>query len=278
MLDTQIINKIEQFVYSKPRSIQEIALFIDKNWRTADRYVDEIEKSFGTISTRVFRGGTKGALKIVFWASMEKISHSVFQEKLEQEIMRARRKEDFSAFDIYQHIDDKNKKAIIERVSSEEGTDVQQFIDLLSMTKKQLLMFSGNISFINIKTKKKSVMEVLESLVKKGVSIKILCRVDLVGKANIERVLSLNFKYGKELIEVRHHEHPLRAFVIDNEIIRIKEIKEPTGKINELDKKIFIFYTVKDREWASWFSKIFWKMFSNSIGADKRLTEINKLK
>ena len=49
-----------------------------KNWRTADRYVDEIEKSFGTLSTRVFRGGTRGALKIVFWSSVEKIRGTVF--------------------------------------------------------------------------------------------------------------------------------------------------------------------------------------------------------
>ena len=55
MLDVQMINKIEEFVYDKPRSIQEIAEFIGKNWRTADRYIEEIEKNFGTISTRVFR-------------------------------------------------------------------------------------------------------------------------------------------------------------------------------------------------------------------------------
>ena len=51
------INKIEEFVYSKPRSIQEISNFLEKNWRTADRYIEEIEKNFGTISTRVFKGG-----------------------------------------------------------------------------------------------------------------------------------------------------------------------------------------------------------------------------
>jgi len=99
MLDNNTIKKIESFVYSKPRSVQEIAQHIDKNWRTADRYIEEIETNFGTISTRVFRGGTQGALKIVFWASVEKISSSVFQEKLEQQIYLAHRKEEFSAFD-----------------------------------------------------------------------------------------------------------------------------------------------------------------------------------
>ena len=121
-------------------------------------------------------------------------------------------------------------------------------------------------------------MKIFEEFVKRGIIIKILCRVDLAGRENIERVLSLNFKHGKEMIEIRHHEHPLRAFVIDNKVIRIKEIKEPTGKINELDKKIFIFYTIKDREWAEWLSKIFWKMFSSSIDANKRMTEMRKIK
>jgi len=60
MLNRQLIDKIEQFVYQKPRSIQEIAFLIDKNWRTADRYIIEIEKEYGTLATRIFRKGTRG--------------------------------------------------------------------------------------------------------------------------------------------------------------------------------------------------------------------------
>ena len=59
MLSNDIIKKIENLVSQKPRSIQEIANSIGKNWRTADRYIEEIEKNFGTISTRVFREGTR---------------------------------------------------------------------------------------------------------------------------------------------------------------------------------------------------------------------------
>ena len=72
MLSSEVIKKIEDFVYEKPRSIQEIAEYIKKNWRTADRYIQEIEKNFGTISTKVFREGTRGALKIVYWSAVEK--------------------------------------------------------------------------------------------------------------------------------------------------------------------------------------------------------------
>ena len=278
MLTPETIRKIEDFIYQKPRSINEIAQLLGKNWRTADRYVAEIEKNFGTISTRTFRGGTRGALKVVFWASMEKISHSVFQEKLEQEIMSARRKEDFSAFDIFQHVPDKNKRAIVENAIDEDSTNLKEFAEILSSAQKQLLIFSGNLSFVNLKNKKFDMMKILEDLVKRGIIIKIICRVDIAGRENIEKVLSLNFKYGKEKIEIRHREHPLRAFIVDSKVFRIKEIKEPTGKIKELDKKVFIFYTIRDKEWAEWISKIFWKMFSGAVGAGKRIEELKKLK
>lgn len=274
MINSEAIKKIEDFVYSKPRSVQEIAEHIGKNWRTADRYIEDIEKNFGTIATRVFRGGTRGALKIVFWASVDKISHSVFQEKLEQDILKAKRKEDFSAFDIFQHVDAKKKSA---DVDYEESNNIPELGKMLMTTEKQLLIFSGNLSFINLKNKKADLMNVFEALIKKGAPIKIVCRVDIAGKENIEKILSLNFKYGKNMIEVKHAEHPIRAFVIDNKIIKMKEVKEPTGKIKELNKKLFLYYTIKDKEWAEWLSKVFWKMFSSSVGAEKRLEEINRI-
>ena len=275
MLNPEIIRKIEDFVYSKPRSVQEIAIHIGKNWRTADRYVMEIEKEYGTISTRVFREGTRGALKIVFWASVEKVSHGVFQEKLEQQIMKSRRKEEFSSFDIFQYADSKKKEINIE---SNEEENISTFEKLMLNAEKQLLVFSGNMSFLNLKNKKTDLFHVYEELVKKGISIKILSRVDLDGIDNIERALSLNKKYGKELVEIRHDEHPLRAVIIDNKMIRMKEVKEPTGKINELNKRVFIYYTIKEKDWVEWLTKIFWKKWSNSIRAEKRLEELHKIK
>ena len=101
MLKNEEIKKIEDFVRVKPRSIQEIANHINKNWRTADRYIEEIQKNFGTLETRVFREGTRGALKIVYWASVEKISNTVFQEQLESTIMTFQKKESFKPFDIF---------------------------------------------------------------------------------------------------------------------------------------------------------------------------------
>jgi len=279
MLDSTTIKKIEEFVYGKPRSMQEISQHIEKSWRTALRYVEEIEKQYGTISTRTFREGTRGALKIVYWASIEKVSSSVFQEQLEEQINKGREKYDFSAFDIFQHVSDKKKDAWIRNGKDEVSLGrLKEFEKLLLTTKKQILFFSGNLSFINYKDKKTDILAVLDNLVKKGINIKVICRVDIAGMENAEKLLSLNFKYGKELIEIRHKEQPLRVTVIDKDLVNLKEIKEPTGRNHELDKKTFIFYTIKDKEWVDWLSRIFWKMFSQSVDARKRIEELKKLR
>ena len=78
-------------------------------------------------------------------------------------------------------------------------------------------------------------------------------------------MLSLNFKHGKENIEIRHREQPLRAFIVDNQVLRMKEVSEPTGKIHELNKRMFLYYTIKDKEWIEWLARVFWKMFSNGL-------------
>jgi len=145
MLNTEVIKKIESFVYQKPRSIQEVAQYIGKNWRTANRYIEEIEKNFGTISTKVFREGTRGALKIVYWSSVDKASHSVFQERLEKQILTARAKEEFSPFDIYQYIPENKKKVFTD--DNEEDT-LPEFRSFLLGAQKQILLFSGNLQLL----------------------------------------------------------------------------------------------------------------------------------
>ncbi|MBS3074771.1 hypothetical protein J4447_04970 [Candidatus Pacearchaeota archaeon] len=277
MLNAEVIKKIEDSVYSKPRSIQEIAEFIRKNWRTADRYVAEIEKEFGTIATRTFREGTRGALKIVYWAAVEKISHSIIQQKLEEALMHAKKKEEFSAFDIYQYIADNQKEVSLEEGKEEGEQNVEGLIKYLNQAKKQVFIFSGNLSLVNLKRKDADLFACLEQLVKQKISIKIIARVDIAGKENVEKMLSLNFKYGKEMVEIHHRDQPLRAFIIDNKVIRIKEVSEPTGKIHELNKRMFIYYTIKDKEWTEWLTRLFWKMFSTAIAAEKRLEEMRKI-
>lgn len=277
MLDTQLVKKIESQVYTKPRSVDEIAKIIGKSWRTADRYIKEIEEQFGTISTRVFREGTRGALKIVFWSGIEKASQTVFQKMLEEDILKGKKKEDFSGFDLFQYVPDKNKTVSLDSTKKDYSENIGEYTQIIKDTKRQLIIFSGNLSFVNSKNKNEDLFKALDELVKKGVSIKVICRVDLVAISNVEKLLSLNFKNGREMVELRHREQPLRGIISDNKIIRLKEVKEPTGKINELNKTTFIFYTINSKPWAEWLSKIFWKMFSNSCLAQKRLEELKKI-
>lgn len=278
MFDLEIIKKIEEFVSVKPRSIQEIANLLQKSWRTADRYVTEIEKDFGTISTKTFRKGTRGALKIVYWTGLEKAKDSVFQQQLREQIMIGKTKRDFAAFDIFQYIQKKDKKGW-SRTGKQEAElgKLKKFETLLKSAKKQILFFSGNLSFINYEDGVIKVFDVLEELVKKGIEIKVVCRVDFVGRENVEKLLNLNYKYGKELVKIRHREQPLRVTIIDNKCFNAKEVKDPTGRNYELNKKLFIFYDINNKEWTEWLSKIFWEMFNKSIDAKKRLEEMDNL-
>ncbi|MBI4141804.1 hypothetical protein HY484_02695, partial [Candidatus Woesearchaeota archaeon] len=102
MLTKETTDKILDFVRQKPRTVQEIRHLLQKNWRTADRYVDTISQETGLISTRTFREGSRGALKIVFWNSIDTAKGSAYQERLLQRILHGKHKEDFSPFDIYQ--------------------------------------------------------------------------------------------------------------------------------------------------------------------------------
>lgn len=278
MLNSEVIRKIEEFVYERPRSVQEISEKLKKNWRTADRYVEEIIAERGSLGRRVFREGTRGALKIVYWASVEKASATVFQEDLEKRIVLGRRKRDFSAFDIYQHITKSKKSVWVGQGQNEvDAKRLFEFRDLLVKAKKQILFFSGNLSFINFKDDEVDIFEVLSELVKRGISIKVLCRVGIDGEENIRKLLSLNFKHGKEMIEVRHREHPLRVSLIDGKLISLKEVLDPMEREGELDRRTFIFYTIKDRAWGEWLGKIFWRLFMKSVGSEKRLSELERL-
>ena len=114
-------------------------------------------------------------------------------------------------------------------------------------------------------------------MVKKGISIKAVCRVDLAGIGNIEKLLSLNKKYGKELVEIRHRDQPLRTTIVDNQFFNMKEVFLPTGREGELKDITFVFYTIYDKEWIEWLTKIFWKMFSSSIDANRRIEELKNI-
>ena len=95
MLDDKTIRKIMEFVQTKPRTVQEIALLLQVNWRTADRYTEKISRETGNLASRTFREGTRGALKIVYYNARENITSTEFQERLFQKILLGRKKKTF---------------------------------------------------------------------------------------------------------------------------------------------------------------------------------------
>lgn len=276
MLDQATVKKINEFVYAKPRTIQEIALLLKINWRTADRYVEKIASEQGTIATRTFREGTRGALKIVFWNNTEQLAVSEVQSQILKALETGKQKEDFSPFDIYQFVNSKKRRAFAELVDAEEKRD-KTIIPLLRQAEKELYIFSGNLSLANLIHGKQKVLDILEEIAKK-VNVKILARVDVAGIENIKSVLAINRRVGRDAIEIRHTEQPLRGIIVDSKLARLREIKSPEAyRAGELKGKTYIYYEIYDEDWIVWLQKVFWHFFRPAIDAKKRIEDLKTI-
>lgn len=267
----EIVSQINNFVAQKPRTVQEIAQFIGKNWRTADSYVQKISEELGTIAVRTFRGGTRGALKIVYWNLIDK-NQSTFQEMLFQKIINSKHKSDFSPFDIYQYVSNEGRESFIEE--QEDNLNIKQgLISTVSGGEKQVLIFSGDLSWAEAKQGNEKLLKSFENLISKNVPIKILANVDLNSIKNVKRIIELNHKYGRDLIDVRHCQQPLRAFIIDDHLARIKE----KYFLKKTAKNTYLFYSISDEDWVNWLQKIFWHFFSTAISAEKRIKDLDSI-
>lgn len=275
MLTDDITKSINEFVYKQPRTIKEISELLKCSWLTADRYVSHISEKYGTVKTRVFRGGTKGALKIVYCTNHEAMGQSSAQQILLEKIRQAKRKQDFNPFDIFNLVSpDKRDVRIIRTEKPEE----QELVKLLRETQKQLFIFSGNISFINQKENGIGLFGILLELAKKRVSIKILCRVDIASVKNIQNILGINKILGYNIVEIKHSEQPLRGFVVDDKMIRLRdEKKKQDYKEGELSCNTYILYDIYEREWTEWLEKVFWNIYSNSLPVETRLSDLEYL-
>lgn len=278
MLSEETVKKINEFVSKQPRSIQEIAQFLNCSWITADRYVEAISKKYGNLSVKVFRKGTRGALKIVYPTPFQNLHISLSQESLFEKIMAGRRKEDFRPFDIFQYVKGR-KNVIVEKKKHENESVNLNIVEHLSSAESQILIFSGNLSFINIVEKGVKVIDVLKDLAEKGVSIKILARVELPGIDNVRKILTANKTLGKNAMEIRHAEQPLRGEIIDDKKFRLREEWETKKyKTGELEYNLAVFYEVYDREWVQWLQRVFWHIFNASIPAENRIGDLERIK
>ena len=269
VLDPKTADKIKAFVYQKPRTILEIAQLIEKSWKTADRYVGDIIEQEGNLSIRVFRGGTRGALKIVYWENVERIYSTRLQEQILKLIEIGLEKEDFYFSDIYQYVDNKKRSAHIEK-----REDYDWLASLLSKAEQEILCFSGNASWVN----GKGVVKTLEGLSTKNCSIKVLVRIDLTGIKNIERLLAINDRMKKDFIDVRHVRQPLRGFVVDDNLGEFKDVLRASDKVNEAKEDLITYYDIHDKYWIQWLKNVFFKKFQSGIPATKRLEDLNSIK
>ena len=73
MLTPDLIKEINEFVYKQPRTITEVASIAKVSWLTADKYITYISEKYGTIKVKTFRGGTRGAVKIVYWSNFDSL-------------------------------------------------------------------------------------------------------------------------------------------------------------------------------------------------------------
>ncbi len=272
--DTKLII---DFVKKEPRSVQEISKLIKRSWVTTDTYIKNICDRTGLISVKTFRKGSQGALKVVFYNFSESLIGDSLKENLYNMIKNGKQKIDFDFMEIFQHVDDKKKRHLITEYNEGEVSHYENLATFFRQTKSKILCFSGNLSFINLKEKKLSMMELMEETVNRGVIIKVLCRINIASLNNISRLQRLMNKYPNA-IEIRHCYQPLRGFIFDDGIARFKNEEQlKLYKKGELEKNTRIFYEIYDKEWVAWLEKVFWNLFRTSIDCEYRLKEIKKI-
>ncbi|MBI2565123.1 hypothetical protein HYV79_04005 [Candidatus Woesearchaeota archaeon] len=277
VLDVKTKKRILEFVYQRPKTIQEIAQLLNVNWRTANSYAEKISQE-GVISSRVFREGTRGALKIVFWNPLERMHASQVQEFLFAKIQRGLKKTDFSPFDIYQFVDSKKRNSFIYQGRSlQEGE--YALSEPLPEAEKSVFVFSGNLSWAKGMVGKQTILSVIEKLAERKLPLYILTKIDFVNKEITKKLLSINERIGRDLITIRHCEQPLRAVIIDGKYARLKEVKDPRDNSKEeLSEKTLIYYDIYDENWISWLEKIFWHFHRSAVDSRKRFEALKELR
>ena len=276
-LTNELIQKIVLFVKQEPRTIQDIARHIEKSWMTAESYVQKIKAQTGLLDLKVFRQGTQGALKIAYWNYQDAAAPDEIKQRLYQQILAGRKKTDFDPFEIYQHITKEKKSASKEYLEESTELGAESLFTLLREAKKEVCCFSGNNSWINLKDKKSTTLEVLEILLQKKISLRILCRIDFGSLQNLILFSKLMLKYPRQ-IEIRHAVQPLRGFIIDDTRVRLKDEKETQSyKKEELPRNIRILYEWTDPAWIAWTQQVFWNLYRVSIPAEKRVQELEKI-
>lgn len=279
-MDGEIRNKILDLVHSRPRAMSEIADAIKKNWRTADKYISQL-CSEDLIKVHVFRKGSQGALKVVYWPVSITSGPSGVKNFLLQRILNGVKKDDFSALDIVQNVSETKRKVEYYNKENYGGEkNVKNFLKTLKQAEARILFFSGNLSFMNLGGEYDLILNTLEKRLEEGVDIFILTRVDVSNLKIINDLLQFNNKNYQGKIEIRYAYQPLRCTVTDEKEFYLKENFQGSN-FNEDDTLInegTYIYTIKDLNWITWIIGVFWEIWRGSISAEKRIQVLKDIK
>ncbi len=260
MLNEELYNSIISFVKEEPKTIQEISHFINKSWVTTEKYVKEIINQTNSLGIKHFRKGTKAALKVVYYKLFE--SEDNLKKSLQNTILTSKFKYDFDFFEIFQFADDNKKKLCLKKPSI-------SLEKLFSSAEREILIFSGNLSFLN-----KKLLLLFEKLLEKKVHIKIISRIEYADIKYIKKIDFLLKKYPN--IEVKHSRQPLRGYIIDERKALFKTAFNPILEQNNSEKTPLVYYYLEDLKWISFLKNVFFIMWRSSIDYEFRILQLEK--
>lgn len=260
------------FVQQEPCTVQDVATQLGVSWVTAERYVKQVEQETGEVRMKVFREGTRGALKLVYHATSESVAKDEIEKELYKRIRAGRFKHHFDFMDVYQHVPENKKSARLHKHNELHGVT-----SLIRTAQEHVLIFSGNLSLVHTSDDQGRVLDALTQALERGVHIKILCRVNPATVSNLSGLRELFTKYSSQL-QVRHAYTPLRGILVDNARARFKDIHDPEiYRSGELEKTLTVFYEVQDIQWVSWLARVFFNVWRSSGDGLARKQEFGKL-
>ena len=275
VLDVPLTKKILRFVALEPKTIQEVSLHIGKSWVTTESYIQQIVALSGELAMRTFRAGTRGALKVVYRSGDITTRYDELFEDLMLQITSARKKQEFDALDIYQHVPVDKKSCSFLRFGEPSNASYKP---LLLKAKNSVVFFSGNLSIVRDIQDDLPMIDLFENLLKKGITIKILTRVNFSTLRNLGKLQRLLNQYP-DYLEIKHRYQPLRGCIIDNELIRLyAEEHLDDYKKGELDTDIRIAFDITDTRWVDWLMHVFWYLYRNSVDYSLRVRELKAIK